>query len=71
MILRINNLRLPVYGINVEENFDGDYNISIKVDGGGYPFYYIVEGVVPKDGNLLEVSTWLAWKGYSKPLHED
>jgi len=70
MMLLVNGKRFPVWGVSMVENFDGDYDISIEIDGGGEPFFYIVEGVVPKDGNLLSVETWLTWRGYSKPLHE-
>jgi len=69
MMLHVEGRMLPVWSIHAEENLDGDYYVSVTIDGGGSPNIPIVEGIAPRGADLLSVETWLTWRGYSKPLH--
>jgi len=69
-MLRIKNRRFPVLDIGMTQNCDGDFDISVTIDGCGDTFVPVVKGVIPPSGDPLDTGTWLSWRGYSKPLHE-
>jgi len=68
MWVKVNGKRFPVLSLEVIQNCDGDFDISVTIDGCGDTFVPVVKGVIPPSGDLLDVSTWLVWRGYSQPL---